>query len=1137
MLSSLSVRTHTYKRYVFFLFLLVFTSFQLPGQTLSDSLPQVIPPSPTVANLMHFEEVPIDYYSGQPDISLPIFSKKVYKGLNVNIGLKYSTMGVRIDERSGWTGTGWSLQAGGTISRTVRGIPDETNTSFSTGVLHNADFWNYDNLSAAEQDEFNWNAMGTSTDRYDTQLDLYQYSFLGYSGRFVVVKESGQLVAKFLSQEQKVDIEISANADFEITAFVLTDPNGLRYSFDVPESTVSTTFTGTVLQGEGEGNISYPGPGSVYSNTSAWHLSSVKTSNDQSLLDIIYEASPEAYTSSASTTKNELLSIGDESGAFNSSYLENSYNKTVLKPKKQVNYFSIQVGTKKIKELIFSDGTKVVFNGVSGHPETGGNKLDEIILKDRNGMTYKSYSLNYQTVNDRLWFTKLTEKADDVSFDYVLNYYKKDELPPFNSASDTWGYNELSSLSPPVEDIPQDFDPEAIKKGVLSSIVYPTGGVKEFIFEHNTFSYGAGAELTEDLLLTNPANFDRLDFDINLSGNYDLSANNGEFYSQTVSFTHDQKVYIDINNLTMKDNMTGNYEPVDNMVMKIVDAQDNEVASLQMEENAFTTMEVPEGNYFLKLIALNLGTFEINGNIKVYYADKHETLLQYLYGGGLRIKEIRFKDTEASPNYLRRFEYAYQDASNPLESSGAVDGLLGNLSNDYEFYHYRLLYSTPDEFCNDLTSTKVRYRITTKGPNAQLTKGGYVGYKNVEVAEVGNGKTVYTYTSPEDYHASPTTFQFPFPPTPNIDFKRGLLTKKEVFNEAGDPLLKEENMTYNFNEETIAPSLKVVDLETCLYAIYYDTYDHYQTKFASKFVPTDAWQAECPQIDFNCGTAITHLAAFEDDLTLGRAQLVEKVRTEYFYDAQGQHSTQITEEYTYNTENFQVSETTKSWEENGVTQEQKTELFYPVGGYPTADYTTAEQNVITRLQALNKVAEPIYSKTFKDGQLIASVQNIYEEFHTDLVEKSVVRAAKGSEPLEVKINYHAYDVMGNPLEVSKENDIKIAYLWGYDNTVPVAKVENASYATISGLVNPSTLDNPSSETALINELDQLRVPGLDEANVSTFTYKSHLGLSTAVDPNGLKKEYHYDNRSRLKFIKDHDENIIKEFNYHYSLEY
>ena len=75
----------------------------------AQELPEVIPPSPTVANLMQFEEVPVSYYTGQPNISIPLYSKAINGDLAINIGLSYNTQGVKINNRSGWTGTGWSL--------------------------------------------------------------------------------------------------------------------------------------------------------------------------------------------------------------------------------------------------------------------------------------------------------------------------------------------------------------------------------------------------------------------------------------------------------------------------------------------------------------------------------------------------------------------------------------------------------------------------------------------------------------------------------------------------------------------------------------------------------------------------------------------------------------------------------------------------------------------------------------------------------------------------------------------------------------------------------------------------------------------------------------------------------------------
>ncbi|WP_299525234.1 hypothetical protein, partial [Winogradskyella sp.] len=72
---------------------------------LAQELPEIVPPSPTVANLMQFEEVPVSYYTGQPNISVPLYNKQLGSDLSMGIGLQYNTQGIKIDNRSGWVGT------------------------------------------------------------------------------------------------------------------------------------------------------------------------------------------------------------------------------------------------------------------------------------------------------------------------------------------------------------------------------------------------------------------------------------------------------------------------------------------------------------------------------------------------------------------------------------------------------------------------------------------------------------------------------------------------------------------------------------------------------------------------------------------------------------------------------------------------------------------------------------------------------------------------------------------------------------------------------------------------------------------------------------------------------------------------
>ena len=52
-------------------------------------LPTILGPSPTVASLMRFEEIPVNHYTGVPQIDIPIFSaNSLYPKLSLNLGLK-----------------------------------------------------------------------------------------------------------------------------------------------------------------------------------------------------------------------------------------------------------------------------------------------------------------------------------------------------------------------------------------------------------------------------------------------------------------------------------------------------------------------------------------------------------------------------------------------------------------------------------------------------------------------------------------------------------------------------------------------------------------------------------------------------------------------------------------------------------------------------------------------------------------------------------------------------------------------------------------------------------------------------------------------------------------------------------------
>ncbi len=78
-----------------------------------------IPPSPEAAKLGLYTTIPVNYYSGIPETKIDMGEIKI-KNLTVPVNLSYYSGGIRQDEEAGCVGLGWSLNAGGVITRTKR---------------------------------------------------------------------------------------------------------------------------------------------------------------------------------------------------------------------------------------------------------------------------------------------------------------------------------------------------------------------------------------------------------------------------------------------------------------------------------------------------------------------------------------------------------------------------------------------------------------------------------------------------------------------------------------------------------------------------------------------------------------------------------------------------------------------------------------------------------------------------------------------------------------------------------------------------------------------------------------------------------------------------------------------------------
>lgn len=236
---------------------LVFSWLLLQGLILNATA-QITPienvQSPDVAALGQYGAIPVSLYTGVPNISIPLYDVKV-GNYSLPISVSYHLASVKPTVPSGTLGLGWSLVAGGYITRSVRGIYDEKKTTVTTNNVTTTTYPGYyANASkmkgmTTEQFKAFW---GQEFWNYELIADEFSFNFCGYSGNFYYNEDCGWSVVSdqdikvvfdeandgFISLDQLERTRIktrswsnwSQNQRF-FNKFTLITPDGTRYEF------------------------------------------------------------------------------------------------------------------------------------------------------------------------------------------------------------------------------------------------------------------------------------------------------------------------------------------------------------------------------------------------------------------------------------------------------------------------------------------------------------------------------------------------------------------------------------------------------------------------------------------------------------------------------------------------------------------------------------------------------------------------------------------------------------------------------------------------------------------------------------------------------------------------------------------
>ena len=1049
---------------------------------------KIYPSEPTTASLGQYGEYQMDYSNGLPDISIPLYEVKS-GDLTVPIILRYQGGGIKVQQEATWVGLGWDLFFGGQITRTVNGFPDEfepepqyrptADEIISYMVQHKSSIDNNEMSSLADAK--------SAANSY--RPDEYYYNIGMESGKFI-----GKNVEVMLPYKP---IQITGMA----TVPKITNSIGETYYFTKGETTdINTQY--------------------VPKYTSAWYVDSIVSPNNN---EIYYEYQTDNKYVSEYFHYYEGFSYSTVEGWNPGNYAMGlTTPKHILLTERKV---AKTISSIKKPKYIYFDGGRVSFvlsprDDISNYDGSESiRKLERIIIErlkpDNSYEMIKSFNFSYSYRNDRLFLDNIAEFSGKIDEELLVTKFQYDPtpLPAKRSFSYDYlgyynGHNNTSPIpkhhisapnSTYIYDIGganKNVVEPATKAGSLISITYPTQGKTVFTWENHR--YGAEEPFSMELYLREET--------IGVGRGYNTNVSCETKYPDFLLIDGDPRISVEsftsyINQTVRAIGFIKKYETenhqhnkYDSGKISVIDITANEtIFSKHLINTAINFDELiylRAGHAYNIIVRSNCNNVGISINFIYNPYNPNEEKYNYPYGG-LRVKEITNYDTDG--RFLKKKSFTYTIPDSPNKSSGYITNTVSPLLRKYSYHRYKVTIPTPTtlDACFDiLNATFFCYDSPISGISANNISYQYVQVQNLDSANNdNNGSIEYEFRKALDFEVYDELL--------SKSDQRGQLLKESVYDK--DNILLKETSNYYSEHPHV-------------------NYNSMGFKMRRAFTH-DIKKSLCNRHDFDLSTMYVPYNYTYNSLWIKKDSTIVR-------DFFANNSVISKAEYSYN--DLATCLPTGIVSKSSDGKPTKTNIIYPLQMTKSIPFDTKEEYIDNKLmyKTVNKYTAADFLPLKRYQLFLDSVL--------------VQRGENGNLQTELKLKY---DKQNNVLEQAfRSNNIVTSYLWSYKNQYPIAKIENATFEQVKAALgyNDNQIEELSVSLAPNTEtIENLLRTNLPNALITTYTYKSLVGVSTITDPRGIVTYYEYDGLGRLKEVYYNENNdtgkkrIVENYDYHY----